>query len=300
MTFNNLILFFQHEPFMFLLLVGIFSLLIGSFLNVVIWRLPLMLKAEWTTECLEFLSESKLIDKPAHFEKPKKLNLWHPRSHCPQCNKNLRIWDNIPIISYVFLKGRCSNCQNMIPLRYPFIEIFCCILSVVTAFYWGVSVQTICALILTWSLISLTWIDIDHQLLPDNITLPMLWLGLAININNVFTDPVSSLIGAMAGYMFLWVIFWIFKITTGKEGMGYGDFKLTALLGAWLGWQALPEIILIASSIGAICGVGMIFMKKIARSQPIPFGPYLAMAGWISLNWGDKLRGLYLGSIGLT
>lgn len=298
MNVEQLVSFFEQAPFIFLLAVGILSLLVGSFLNVVIWRLPLMLKAEWTKECFAFLHENKLLSDIPAPQSPQAFNLIKPRSHCPSCQTALRFYENIPVISYVFLRGRCHHCHNMIPLRYPFIEIFCCILSITVAFYGDVSAKTLCALLLTWSLIALSWIDIDHQLLPDNIVLPMLWLGLIVNINGLFVPISSAIIGAIAGYLFLWLIYWTFKLLTGKEGMGYGDFKLTAMLGAWLGWQALPEIILMASLCGAIIGISMIVLKRIQRNQPIPFGPYLALGGWISLIWGDKIRLLYLGSIG--
>lgn len=297
MILDTFIVFFQENPFMYLLTIGVISLMVGSFLNVVIWRLPLMLKAEWIQECFGFLEENKLLkpeDKITPTSTPKPFNLWHPRSHCPKCEYPLRIWDNIPVFSYIFLAGKCKACSTSIPLRYPFIEILCCILSITTVFYFGVSLKACFGLLLTWSLISLAWIDIEHKLLPDNITLPILWLGLAVNLNGIFTDLSSALIGAMAGYLSLWSIFWLFKLITGKDGMGYGDFKLAALLGAWLGWQALPEIILLASFVGAVIGISMIGFQRIKRTEPIPFGPFLALAGWISLNWGDTLRSLYL------
>lgn len=299
MTMQEIITFFQNEPFMYLISIGILALIVGSFLNVVIWRLPIMLKAEWTKECFMFLHENKYLDSvPAIASQAKPFSIIKPRSHCPKCNYALQFYENIPVISYIFLRGRCRNCNEMIPLRYPFIEIFCCVLSVVTAFYGDVNLKTALALVLTWGLIALAWIDIDHKILPDNITLPLLWLGLAINIHGIFIPLTDAIIGAMAGYLFLWSVFWLFKLLTGKDGMGYGDFKLTSMLGAWLGWQALPEIILIASCIGAIVGISMILLQRIKRSEPIPFGPYLALAGWISLIWGDTLRSLYLSTLG--
>lgn len=294
---EQIINFLQHEYFIFLCLVGCLAIMVGSFLNVVIWRLPLMLKAEWTYECFAFLQEHKLIEHIPSVPQAKPLSLWRPRSHCPSCQVSLRFYENIPVISYIFLRGRCHHCKEGIPLRYPFIEILCCILSVVTAFYGNVDWQTFFALVFTWALIALTWIDIDHQLLPDTITIPMLWLGLIVNYYGLFIPFESAFFGAIAGYMSLWLVFWGFKLVTGKEGMGYGDFKLTAMLGAWLGWQALPEIVLIASAMGAFVGVSLILNKRIARQQPIPFGPYLALAGWVSLLWGDTLRSWYLSSL---
>ncbi|MCK5356616.1 MAG: prepilin peptidase, partial [Methyloprofundus sp.] len=211
----------------------------------------------------------------------------------------IKAYQNIPLFSYLFLRGKCANCQTSISIRYPLVELLTGILSVVVAYQLGGHIATLFALLLTWVLVALSGIDIDHQLLPDNITLPMLWLGLFLSLFNVFTDPVSSIIGAMAGYLILWTIYWLFKLLTGKEGMGYGDFKLLALFGAWLGWQYLLLIILLSSLVGAIIGTSMIIFVQRDKNIPIPFGPYLAIAGWIALLWGSEINSLYLTSVGL-
>jgi len=282
-----------NSPVLFSLLAGIVGLMIGSFLNVVIYRLPVMMKRDWKKECQEFL-ELPITDQPAET-----FNLAFPDSRCPSCNTEIKVYQNIPVLSYLFLRGKCANCQTSISPRYPLIEALTGILSVVVAYQLGGNIAALFALFLTWVLVALSWIDIDHQLLPDNITLPMIWLGLFLSLFNVFTDPVSSIIGAMAGYLILWSIYWLFKLLTGKEGMGYGDFKLLALFGAWLGWQYLLLIILLSSLVGAIIGTSMIIFVQRDKNIPIPFGPYLAVAGWIALLWGDKINSLYLSSVGL-
>lgn len=271
-----------------LAIIGLFGLLIGSFLNVVIVRLPKMLAHSWTTQCYEYLKQ------PTPLDTKKPYNLVLPRSHCPKCNHMITAADNIPVISFLFLKGRCRHCQTPISWRYPLIEITTALLSVVVAHRFGISWQSLAALILTWSLITLTVIDLQEQLLPDDITLPLIWLGLIVNSQSFFTSLESALFGAVAGYLFLWSIYWLFKLLTHKDGMGYGDFKLLSLLGAWLGWQVLPVIILLSSVVGVIVGLTMIACKRLTREQPIPFGPYLATAGWLSLIWGDKLIHYYL------
>jgi leader peptidase (prepilin peptidase)/N-methyltransferase len=252
-----------------------------------------MLEREWTQQCRELLEKDEQTDQDQTF------NLMFPGSRCPNCNHKITLWENIPILSYILLKGRCSECSQKISIRYPIIEFATAVLSITIAWHFGFSWQTLCALLLTWALISLSMIDFDHKLLPDNIVLPFLWLGLLININGVFTDLQSAVIGAIAGYLSLWSIFWIFKLITGKEGMGYGDFKLLALFGAWLGWQYLLQIVLLSSLVGAILGIALIVIFGRDRSIPIPFGPYLATAGWISLLWGKEINQAYLGLAGL-
>ncbi len=280
------------SPLLLSLFAGILGLLVGSFLNVVIYRLPVMMQRNWKQECQEFL-ELPMTDYNDTF------NLMLPHSHCPQCHTEIKAYQNIPVLSYLLLKGQCAHCHCTISARYPFIELLTGILSAVVAYQLGGHIETAYALLLTWVLIALSGIDFDHQLLPDNITLPVLWLGLFLSLFHIFTDPVSSIIGAIAGYMVLWTVFQLFKLLTGKEGMGYGDFKLLALFGAWLGWQYLPLIILLSSLVGAIIGVLMILILGRDKNIPIPFGPYLAIAGWIALLWGDNINSLYLTSVGL-
>jgi len=277
---------------LFTVLAGIIGLLVGSFLNVVIYRLPVMLQRGWRKECIEYL-QMEAEDEGEPF------NLSLPLSRCPKCQSPIKPYQNIPVISYVFLKGQCAHCKNPISIRYPLIEAFTATLSVLVAWHFGYTVQAGFALLLTWCLVALSFIDIDHQLLPDNITLPMLWLGLLLNLFGLYTDINASVIGAIAGYMVLWLVYQAFKLVTGKEGMGYGDFKLLALFGAWLGWAALPMIILLSSLVGAVIGITMIMFAKHDHNKPIPFGPYLAAAGWIALLWGNDLNHLYLTSVGL-
>lgn len=279
------------SPVLFISLVGIISLMIGSFLNVVIYRLPMMLKRSWRAECLEYLELPK--------EPTETFNLSLPLSHCPCCKTPIKPYQNIPVFSYLFLKGRCGSCQQAISIRYPCIEALTALLSVIVANHFGYSVEAGFALLLTWLLVALSFIDIDHQLLPDNLTLPMVWLGLFLNLFDVYASIESSVIGAIAGYLSLWTVFHLFKLVTGKEGMGYGDFKLLAVFGAWLGWQSIPLIILLSSLVGAIIGISMIVLIKHDKNKPIPFGPYIAVAGWIALLWGNDINQLYLNTVGL-
>ncbi len=281
-------------PALFSTLAGVTGLLVGSFLNVVIYRLPIMMQRGWRKECTEYL---QLNPETAQEEEP--FNLILPLSRCPGCNTPIKPYQNIPVISYLFLRGRCATCGCDISMRYPIIEAFTAVSSFIVAWHFGYTPQAVFALLLTWSLIALIFIDIDHQLLPDSITLPMLWLGMCLSLFNVYTDAHASIIGAVAGYLALWAVFHLFKLATGKEGMGYGDFKLLALFGAWLGWQYLPIIILLSSLVGAVIGVGMIVFVKHDHNVPIPFGPYLAAAGWIALLWGNDLNQLYLATVGL-
>lgn len=251
-----------------------------------------MLEQEWHLQCAHLLEDEKRITE---LESQEKITLSTPNSTCPSCQHAIKPWENIPVISYLFLKGKCSQCKTHISLRYPMVELATALLSLITIFYFGASYEGLAALFLTWSLVSLTMIDADTQLLPDNMTLPLVWLGLILNAYGFFTSLESALWGAIFGYLSLWTVYQVFKLLTGKEGMGYGDFKLLAALGAWFGWQYLPIIILVSSVVGAVIGIGMILIKGKDKNIPIPFGPYLAIAGWITLIWGDKLKQVWLG-----
>lgn len=267
----------------FMALVG---LAIGSFVGVVVHRLPLRLEWEWRSQCRELLGQNG--------QEPPPPGLVFPRSRCPHCNHAIPWYENIPLLSYLLLRGRCSACQSRISPRYPVLEILSALLAALCAWRFGFGYAALFAAIVSWVLLALAAIDIDHKLLPDDITLPFLWLGLAVNLNSVFTDISSAVIGAIAGYTSLWLVFIVFKLLTGKEGMGYGDFKLFAMLGAWLGWQMLPAIILLASLCGALVGITLILTQSREAAKPIPFGPYLAGAGWIALLWGADLNSMYL------
>lgn len=269
---------------------GLLGLCVGSFLNVVIHRLPKMMEEEWQAQCAELRGET-----PSTVAN---LTLARPRSRCPSCGHQITALENIPLLSYLFLRGKCSNCATPISPRYPIVEAITALLSAYAAWHFGPTLQAIGALFLIWALIALTVIDFDTQLLPDSITLPLLWAGLAFNLVNTYADLSSAVIGAMIGYLSLWSVFWLFKLATGKEGMGYGDFKLLAALGAWLGWQMLPAIILLSSVVGAGIGIAMIAATRQGRNTPIPFGPYLATAGLIALFWGPQLTRSYLGLMG--
>lgn len=277
----------QEDPGLFIAAVSVLGLMVGSFLNVVIFRLPEMMRRSWSEQCAEFRGEA--------FEKQPTFNLISPRSTCPGCGHKISAWENIPIISYLALQGRCSQCHVQIPLRYPIVEAVTALLSGVVAWHFGCNLMTAGVLIFVWALIVLAVIDLNTQLLPDDITLPLLWLGLLINLNNVFTDTQSSIIGAVAGYLSLWSIYWCFKLLTGKEGMGYGDFKLLSAIGAWLGWSMLPLVIVFSSLVGALVGIGLIIAAKLNKSIPIPFGPYLVGGALIALFWGEELTHSYLG-----
>ena len=284
----------QSSPLLLTSIIFVTGLMVGSFLNVVIYRLPVMMQRGWKKECLEYLEQKQPEDDNEPF------NLTLPLSRCPGCNTAVKPYQNIPVISYLFLKGKCAKCKTHISLRYPLIESFTGIISAVVAWHFGYSLEMLFALLLTWSLVALSFIDIDHQLLPDSINFPLLWFGLFLSLFSIYTDPSSSIIGALAGYLSLWTVYQGFKIVTGKEGMGYGDFKLLAVFGAWLGWQYLPLIILLSSLVGAIIGISMVIFVKKDKNIPIPFGPYLAVAGWIALLWGDKINALYLNVTGLN
>ncbi len=276
----------QAEPALFTGLVFLFSLLIGSFLNVVIHRLPKMMEAEWHAQCAELRGET-----PAE---PTPYNLAVPRSACPQCGHRITALENIPLLSWLWLRGRCSACSAPIGARYPLVELLTALLSAAVAWKWGVSAQTLGALLLVWTLIALAFIDLDTTLLPDSLTLPLLWLGLLFNLGGHFASLPDAVIGAIAGYGVLWSVYWLFKLVTGKDGMGYGDFKLLAAIGAWLGWQMLPVTLLLSSVVGAAIGIAMIVLVKHDRRVPIPFGPYLAGGGLVALFFGTDLTQAYL------
>ncbi|MDO8272407.1 MAG: A24 family peptidase [Gammaproteobacteria bacterium] len=278
----------------------VLGLLVGSFLNVVIYRVPVMLQRDWRQQCCEFLElDEKKFSKDDPTAKHKVFNLVKPDSHCPQCNAPVRAWQNIPILSYVLLRGKCAGCQKPISMRYPIIEVVTGALSGLVAWQFGATWLTLAFLVLTWSLISLTMIDFDHQLLPDNITLPLLWLGLLVNtlLPETTVSSADAVLGAIIGYLSLWSLYWAFKLLTGKEGMGYGDFKLLGALGAWMGWQSLLLIVILSSLVGAVVGIALLLFRGRDRNIPIPFGPYLAGAGFIAMLWGDALTRLYVSTM---
>jgi leader peptidase (prepilin peptidase) / N-methyltransferase len=277
---------FKQELWFFYSIVFVLGLMVGSFLNVVIYRLPKMMQREWRSDCLEFLEQPS--EAP-----PETFNLVLPRSRCGNCGHQIAAWENIPIISYLFLRGKCSSCKSHISIQYPLVEFFTGIVSLWIALHFGVTLQTAFALLFSWTLIAASGIDIGHKLLPDTMTLPLMWLGILLGFFDIFVDLETSVIGAMAGYMSLWSVYIVFKVITGKEGMGHGDFKLLAMLGAWMGWKMLLVIVLTSSLVGAIVGLTMIALKKSSRATQIPFGPYLAAAGWISLLYGEQLNRFY-------
>ncbi|MFC1680222.1 prepilin peptidase [Pseudomonadota bacterium] len=284
---------FSNSPVFYYCAVGAVGLLFGSFFNVVIYRLPVMMKSGWTQQCKELL---ELEDG----ESPVAFSLVTPRSQCPQCHQPVRAMDNIPIVSYLVLGGRCRHCRIRISWRYPFVELLTAVMFVVTAWSFGVTYQALAGLVLSGLLIPLVFIDIDEQILPDSITVPGIWVGLIFNSFGILTDLHSAVLGAAAGYLSLWAVYWGFKLLTGKEGMGYGDFKLLAMLGAWLGWQLLPLIILLSASVGAVFGIIILALGDKARDTPIPFGPYLCMAGWVALLAGDEIVAAYLQFSGIS
>lgn len=263
------------------------GLLIGSFLNVLIYRLPKIMQAGWQTQAREYLELP--VEKPSST-----FNLILPNSTCPNCSHEIKPWENIPILSWLLLRGKCSACKAPISKRYPLVELACGLLSAYVAWHFGFTWQAGAMLVLTWGLLAMSLIDADHQLLPDVLVLPLLWLGLIVNQFGLFASSADALWGAIAGYLSLWSVYWLFKLVTGKEGMGYGDFKLLAMLGAWGGWQILPLTILLSSLVGAVLGVIMLRMRNAETSTPIPFGPYLAIAGWIALLWGEQITANYL------
>ena len=275
------------NPIAFTTLAGLLGLFVGSFLNVVIHRLPRMMEHDWHAQAAELRGE----EPPAG----ERFNLATPRSRCPHCGHQITLLENIPLVSYLVLRGRCGHCGAGISKRYPIVEAVSALLSAYAAWHFGFGAAALGALLFVWAMVALTCIDLDTQLLPDDITLPLLWLGLAFNLGDTYTNLPAAVIGAMAGYLALWSVFWLFKLATGKEGMGYGDFKLLAAIGAWLGWQMLPLTILLSSLVGAVVGIALIIFARHGRNVPIPFGPYLAAAGVIALFWGETLTTRYLG-----
>ncbi len=278
--------FLRSEPAVFTSLMLVLGLLVGSFLNVVIYRLPKMLESDWQLQCAELRGD--VVAAPAVY------NLWMPRSACPNCGHPISALENIPVISWLALRGRCRDCGAAIGLRYPTVELLAALLAAALAWKYGPNLMLAGSLILLWALVVLAFIDLDTTLLPDTLTLPLLWLGLLFNLFDTFTTLQSAVIGAMAGYLSLWLVYWAFKLVTGKEGMGYGDFKLLAAIGAWLGWELLPVTILLSSLVGALAGLLMIALVRHDRRIPIPFGPYLAGGGMVALFFGAGLMRAYL------
>jgi len=279
-----------QTPWFLMTAVTALGLIVGSFLNVVIYRLPKMMEQAWRRECCEFLDQDAPNDPP--------LSLSAPNSSCRDCGAAIKPWHNIPVISFLLLGGQCAACGTGISWRYPTVELATALLSLAAAMTFGLSWELAGALAICWCLVALTGIDIDTQLLPDSITLPLLWAGIAFNVFGVFTDLQSAVVGAMLGYVVLWSVFWLFKLVTGKDGMGYGDFKLLAALGAWFGWQSLPLIIILSSFVGAAIGIMLVVAKRQGRDIPMPFGPYLAGAGLLWLFFGDWLNAYYLTTVG--
>ena len=276
-----------NSPTLFIALTVLLGLMVGSFLNVVIYRLPLMMQQEWQAQCAELLGQSASSDEP-------KLSLWGPRSHCPHCGHIIGALENIPLVSYLLQRGRCAHCGTSISTQYPLVEAVSGLLAGIVAWKLGFGWSTAAVLLFTWILLAASIIDLHHQLLPDDLTLPLLWLGLLAALLGLRIDLRDAVIGAMAGYLSLWLVYQGFRLLTGKEGMGHGDFKLLAALGAWVGWQYLVTIVLLSSVVGAICGVTLILVRNRERGVPLPFGPFLAAAGWIVLLWGEAINHTYL------
>ena len=284
---------FGALPYLYhVLMAGGLGLLVGSFLNVVIYRYPNLLKYQWSAQSHEWLNEEEYPEAAPS-------GIVSPGSHCSNCKAPVRAWQNIPLLSYALLRGKCASCKTSISLRYPLVELLTGLLSAYVVYQFGWSLQSLFGLGLTWGLVALSFIDFDHQLLPDDIVLPMLWLGLALSLAPVFATPRDAIIGAIVGYLSLWVVFQLFKMLTGKEGMGHGDFKLLALFGAWFGWQYLPQIILISTVVGSIVGITLIVLRRASGDHAIPFGPYIALAGWIAMLWGEQINNTYLRATGL-
>ena len=287
---------FTEAPAIFIAVAFAFALMIGSFLNVVIFRLPLMMQREWHEQCEELQKEPPPNIPEGRF------NLVVPRSRCPECGKPITAWQNIPVLSYLLLGAQCANCRKSISVRYPLVELLTALLAAICAWRFGFGWEAVMAIALTCALVAISLIDIDHQLIPDSIVLPLLWIGLVMSLfhplagaETLFVSPRDAIVGAIAGYLSLWSVYQLFKLVTGKEGMGYGDFKLLAALGAWLGpWPALLMIVLLSAVVGAITGIAMIVFRGRDRQLPIPFGPYLAAAGWIAMLWGEQLWNSYL------
>ena len=286
---------FRAVPWFFIGTSVSLGLLVGSFLNVVIHRLPIMLERDWKAQCLEYLGDKIVVKQSEPSSGQGKYNLVVPRSSCPGCGSPITALQNIPILSYAILRGKCAACKAPISIRYPLVEALTGLLTGFLAWQYGVTWIMVFAVAYLWALIALTFIDADTTLLPDDITLPLLWLGLLVNTGGVFTNIGSATIGAVAGYLILWSVYWAFKLITGKEGMGYGDFKLLAAIGAWLGWQLLPLVILLSAAVGTVVGIVGIVAKGRDKGAKLPFGPYLAAAGFIAMVWGQQLNAWYLG-----
>ena len=287
------------SPVVFILVVFVFSLLVGSFLNVVIHRLPIMMERDWRAQCEE------LAASPAPPLPEGRFDLVAPRSRCPACGAPITALQNIPVVSYLVLKGRCARCAARISPRYPIVELLTALLAGVIAWRFGFGWEAAAALLLTFALVAISAIDLDHQIIPDSISLPLVWIGLALSLwhplpgaDVLFVAPKDAIVGALAGYLSLWSVYHLFRLLTGKEGMGYGDFKLLAALGAWLGWQMLPLVILLSALVGALVGIALIAFRRHDRNVPIPFGPYLAAAGWVALVCGEQIVDWYLGYMG--
>ena len=301
----------QHNAVFFYGVVAFLGLFVGSFLNVVIYRLPVMMQNEWREAMDEMAAEESALQSQSTdtdtttatipetdtdtAEEKEVFNLCVPRSRCPKCDNLITWWQNIPVLSYLMLGGKCHKCKTRISIRYPLVELVTMILSLVVAWQFGPSLQCVVGIIVTWFLVAMSMIDFDHHLLPDSLTLPLMWFGILVSFVPVFVDLRTSVIGAMAGYMVLWMVYQVFKLLTKKEGMGFGDFKLLAALGALLGWQQLPLIVLLSSLVGAVVGLSLMAFTGRDKNVPIPFGPYLASAGWIAMLWGDKLLATYYG-----
>jgi leader peptidase (prepilin peptidase)/N-methyltransferase len=284
--------YLASAPLAFVLAATVLGLLVGSFLNVLIYRLPIMMERDWRAQSREML---ELPAEPGG----ETFNLSLPHSRCPHCAHRIRPWENLPVLSYLMLGGKCSSCKAPISKRYPLVELACGLLSGYVAWHFGFGWPAAAMLVLSWGLLGMSMIDVDHQLLPDSLVLPLLWLGLIVNSFGLFTTLEDAMWGAVAGYLTLWSVYWLFKLITGKEGMGHGDFKLLAMLGAWGGWQILPLTILLSSLVGAILGLITLRLRKAETSTPIPFGPYLAIAGWIALLWGGQITDSYLQFAGI-
>ena len=285
------------NPAAFILAAAVFGLLAGSFLNVVILRLPRILEQDWASQCRAFLHDHGEMVVAEKKEPP--LSLIYSPSSCPQCGHRIRAWENIPILSWLCLRGRCSACKAPISIQYPIVEAVAALLAALVAWRFGFGWPAIMPILFSWVLLVLSVIDLRTQLLPDSITLPFLWLGLLLNTGSLFTSLTSAVTGAAVGYLLLWGIYHAFRLLTGKEGMGYGDFKLLAMIGAWLGWQMLPLVIIIAAGLGAVAGILLIILRGYDRHIPIPFGPWLAIAGWLGLMWGEEINHIYLNATGL-
>ncbi|WP_440053978.1 prepilin peptidase [Pseudoalteromonas sp. T1lg65] len=286
---QEVLILLQTQSWFWLLTVALVSVCIGSFLNVVILRLPKMMKTNWQTECRVLLELEHAEDT-----KEQRFNLVFPHSHCPSCKTPIKPWQNIPLLSWLWLRGKCASCQASISIRYPLVELATLLLSLWVAWHFGATAEAVLYIVITWVLIALTVIDIDEMLLPDQLTQPTLWLVLLASAFGLGISPTEALIGAAVGYLSLWSVYWVFKLVTGKEGMGYGDFKLLAIFGALMGWQAILTIVLLSSVVGAIIGSVQLSVQGKNKATPIPFGPYLAIAGWITLLYGEQLQHWYV------